>query len=666
MATPPPTPTPTPIGYSGLYPDSDTAWSISNGQVTVAQVTSGAAGTPAPFVFKGVRYQPTPIDINGGAAGTPMGDFYYASMQGSGSDATPMLNYLPIWNRDVGPEGLIRKLGANNIGVYGSFLVPPFTLSSSNAVLSSAATNNGIDWTALGPMQYQGETPSAMPAGAGTEQAAAGAPNWYHFGHDAFLDLCWNGGVNPIYVFLSVGVSTSAFYSANTAPADGYQYTQIQQYYLDTATWLAQSYGHHPALAGFYITNETNQPGPSGTYEYREYWDFLNAVGAALKAGAPGKLTLAAMQDDIATLTTPLVQYIDTPVPAATPPAYPTEPLYVDSKGNITTTASGNRPAYAADVYALDLWGWNLYAAASANTPIIQYLQGNLGSYPAIGPVVLSEIGIPQAMRFTDVANVGFGTLGLNDPYVVNPNGEKATWDSTTSTLSVSPYIPGTVLGQESLAIVTTTSAARTASDFFTLNPTYNAGGLIAYDSDTGNYWLFQGQPQNPATPGTPPISWVQLDATIYGALLETLRTSPTPLAAAGPAVALNAYLQAAYSYQVGNPLAIAPLLQGVQVFEYSDEWYKWMDPSVTTQSTIQTASGVHDFRDTTISTWGPANAQFYTTWEEEWFGLCSVLPNGRSSTDSAFDQWGWLTGGVADLLTPRASYTVVQQFFAQ
>lgn len=666
MATPPPTtPTPPAIGYSGLYPDADTAWSIVNGQVMVAQVTSGTAGTPAPFVFKGVRYQPTPIDINGGAAGTPMGDFYYAGMQGTGSDATPMLSYLPIWTRDVGPEGLIRQLGANNIGVYGSFPVPPFTMSNSDGsgtVVSSAASSNQINWTALGPMQYQGTTPSALPAGAGAEQAAAGAPYWYHFCHDTFLDMCWNGGVDPIYVFLSVGVSTGAFYSSNPAPADGYQYTQIQQYYLDVATWLGQSYGHHPALAGFYITNETNQPGSSGTYVYREYWDFLNAVGTALKAGAPNKLTLAAMQDNIATLQTPLVQYVTPPVPQADPPACPTEALYVDSQGKLTTTASGNRAAYAADVYALDLWGWNLYAAANDSTPIIQYLQGNAGDFPAIGPVVLSEIGVPQAMRFTEVAGVGFGSLGQNDPYVVNPNGEQAIWDAKTSKLTVSSYIPGIKLGQESMAVLTTSSADRTSSSFFTDNPDYNAGGLIVYESDTTDYWLFQG------VPGAASPSWVQLDTTVYGALLDGLRTASPAPAAAGPALALYAYLQAAASYQVGSESVSSAnqLLQGVQVFEYSDEWYKWIDPSISSGATAQTASGVHDFRDTKISPWGPADAQFNTTWEEEWFGLCSVLPNGRSSTDPAFDQWGWLSGNGADLLTPRASFAVVKQFFAQ
>ena len=349
-------------------------------------------------------------------------------------------------------------------------------------------------------------------------------------------------------MFLSVAVSPDAFFSVNPAPAAGYQYTQIQQYYLDTATWLGESYGHHPALAGFYITNETNQPGPTGTYQYREYWDFLNKVGQALKAGAPGKLTIAAMQDDISTLTTQLMQYVSTPVAGGSAPA--TELLYVTSNGAITTSPNGgveppaasadalvdcgapHRPAYATDIYALDLWGWNLYAAASDATPIIAYLKQAKAAGQPMAPVVLSEIGIPQAMRYTQVANVGFGSMGLNDPYVVNPNGDQAIWTpsspgSTTGTLSVTPYISGTILGHESLAVVTTTSTSRTSTSFFTDYPSYNAGGLVAYDSDTTNYYLFQGVPQNPSDPGLPTPTWVELDKTVYGTLLDGLRTTP-------------------------------------------------------------------------------------------------------------------------------------------
>jgi hypothetical protein len=661
-----------PVGHSGLYPNVDTQWSVVNGKVMVAPVNSGVVGTPVQFVFKGVRYQPTPLGIDASLAGTPMGDFFYIGEQVQDpTKPLTMLFYKPIWDRDVGPNGLIRQLGANNIGVYGSYNVPPVTMSNqdgSGTVVSSAG-NPSVDWTALGPIRYDGPSPSYMPVNYGKKQAP---PYWYHYCHDAFLDMCWNNGDHPIYVFLAVGVSPLAFYSVNPAPGQGYQYTQIQQYYLSTATWLGQTYGHHPAVAGFYVTNETNQPGLTGTYTYREYWDFLNAVGQNLKAGAKNKLTIAAMQDDIATINTQLIQYVSPPVPGGDAPA--TQPLYVGLDGKITPNATNpngttNRPAYATDVYGLDIWGWNLYGAANDNTPIIAYLKARKAAGQPMAPVVLSEIGMPQAMRFTEVKGVTFGTMGKNDPYVQNPNGYKAVWtpnpqNPTDGTLAVEPYIPGTILGQESLAVVTTTSSQRTSASFFTNNPGYNAGGLVVYESDTTNYYLFQGVPQNPSAPGLPAPSWVQLNNSVYGPLLNLLRNAQTK--AAGPAVALYAYLQAAYNYQVNNPGA-APgnqLLSGVQVFEYCDEWYKWVDPNISDGATIQTAAGVQDFRDTAIVPWGPADAQFYTAWEEEWFGLCSVLPSGRSSTSPAINQYGWLAGHGADTLTRRSSYLVVQQFF--
>lgn len=100
-----------------------------------------------------------------------------------------------------------------------------------------------------------------------------------------------------------------------------------------------------------------------------------------------------------------------------------------------------------------------------------------------------------------------------------------------------------------------------------------------------------------------------------------------------------------------------------MQVFEYSDEWFKWVDPSIANTQLETKAAGVHDFRDCPIAPWGPANAQFFTTWEEEWFGLVSVLPNQRSSTAPAIGPDGWLNGG-PDSVTPRASYYVVKNFF--
>ena len=77
---------------------------------------------------------------------------------------------------------------------------------------------------------------------------------------------------SDLYVFLSVGVSATALLLVEPGARAGYcyQYTQVQ-HYSDAATGRA-SHGHHPALAGFYVTNETNQPGTSGTYAYREYW----------------------------------------------------------------------------------------------------------------------------------------------------------------------------------------------------------------------------------------------------------------------------------------------------------------------------------------------------------------------------------------------------------
>jgi hypothetical protein len=481
-----------PIGHSGLYPTTNSRWSVENGIIYVRLVQNGVVGNRVQFISKGVRYQPTPINIDASAAGSPMGDFFYIGARPDAErDAEKTVCFFePIWLRDVGPNGLIRQLGANNIGVYGTYNVPPFTMSQADGggqVVPSAAPSTNVNWAALGPIRYVSaggkEYPTYMPQGASKKQAP---PYWYHYCHDRFLDICWNGGDNPIYVWLGLGVSADVCFSSNPATADGYQYTQVQQYFLKSAQWLAMSYGHHPAVAGFYVTNETNQPGNSGTYPYLEYWDFLNKVHSVLKVGAPDKLTIASMQDDVSTLTTQLQRYKSTPVIGQPPPA--TELLYVDKAGKITPINTG-KPAYATDAYQLDLWGWNLYAAANDATPIIQQLK----SMKAAGyttPFILTEIGVPQAMRFGKVKGVPNGPQGGNDPYFVNPNGWFAKWDPTSSKLTVELWNPSKRLGQESLPVVTTTRAERTAPNFFTKNPHYNAGGLVAYEQDTTDYYL--------------------------------------------------------------------------------------------------------------------------------------------------------------------------------
>jgi len=591
-------------------------------------------------------------------SGTPMGDYFYVG----NNSGKPMFFYEKIWERDL---NLMRQAGINNLGVYTTYNVAPLTwdpdeynstknsptklCASYGPGVCSAAHSHWaslINWDVLGPLQYTAGQPTSMPSGIDGKSTPV-ATFWYHYNHDRFLDLCWNGGDNPIYVWLSVGVSLSTFYASNKSGTDGTQYMQWEAFYKKSAEWLARSYGNHPAVIGFILTNETNTADTNPSYAY---WNYLNEISNILKQYAPDKLTMIGFQHNPNTLNTQLQKYKTTPVPGEATPEL--EPLYVESNGSITTDSTGNQPAYAYHVYKPDIWGWNLYAVAQDSTDIIAFYKNKLYGTAYEKPIILSEIGIPQALRYPKVANVNNGPQGGNDPYYVNPNGYRISAEANASLFDTNKSALGTY---DPLPILSMTSAQRSS---FTQenNASKYGGGLIVYETDTQLYYLLVGNP----LAGIP--DWVPLNNPTYTVLLDTWRGEG--YAGPGTAVALYAGLMAANNYRVDVAAnAIDQILSGIMVFEFGDEWDKWVDPNID-KSLKDTSYGVHDFRDSAIQGWGPADAQFMTVWEEEWFGLFSAAPAcGRASTDGPIAQSGYLNVG-PDIMTPRASYFAVADYY--
>jgi hypothetical protein len=646
---------------SGLYPNDFTKWSVNGNEINVSVTCDGcneAALDQYPWISKGVRYQPTPLGMSSDAAGTPMGDYFYVG----NNNGTPMFFYEDIWKRDL---NLMREAGINSLGVYTTYNVAPLTwdpdeynatknsatklCASYGPGVCSAANSNfasQINWDVLGPLRYTDGQPTAMPVGI-DQKSTPVATFWYHYNHDRFLDLCWNGGNKPVYVWLSVGVSLSAFYAANPSATDGTRYTQWEEYYKKSAEWLAKSYGNHPAVIGFILTNETNT---ADTYPSFEYWHFLNEINGIFKKYAPDKLTMIGFQDNPDTLKTPLSQYVTTPVPGQSAPA--TEPLYVEANGSITTVSAGNKPAYSFNVYKPDVWGWNLYAVANNNTDIIQFYKSKLSGTPYEKPIILSEIGIPQALRHPIVAGENNGTQGGNDPYYTNPNGYKVDANGSSVLYDANRSALG---ADEPLPILSMTAAERGAFSA-DANASEYGGGLVVYETDTQKYYLLVGNPTAPSA------DWVQLTNPAYTALLDAWRAKG--YVGPGAAIALYAGLKAAESYHVDVASTNADkILSGEMVFEFGDEWYKWVDPHID-KSKEDASYGVHDFRDSAIQGWGPADAQFMTVWEEEWFGMFAASPAcGRASTDSPISPSGYLAVG-PDIMTPRAAYFAMADYY--
>lgn len=132
--------------------------------------------------------------------------------------------------------------------------------------------------------------------------------------HTNILDMLWNDGVDPIYIWISYHIPIVFHYKiSSNKPTDRVSWrlrtgewafedpewdeadTLEREIVLNALKVSAQNYGDHPAVIGFVIGNEKND-------EYSRYnplyWKFINDVGEAVKEIAPNKLTMVGIVDD--------------------------------------------------------------------------------------------------------------------------------------------------------------------------------------------------------------------------------------------------------------------------------------------------------------------------------------------------------------------------------
>ena len=378
---------------------STTTWSVASDRKTILLSVNGAA--PAPFVIKGVDYSPRPI--NDAAMTIPGSDYFWGDPS--------HLTYGPIWIRDLWgttyndnlarinfPDGLVRQLGANSVRTYAWWKWVPMT----PADYSKWST---LDWSVSPRVRFGATT---TPAGF------AGWPA--HDGGDQFLDLCWNHGVNPVYVVIGIALDPwLAFAGANPDPASLHDERMFIEH---TTKWLAQRYGNHPAVLGFAIGNETNLQSARGTDRYLDYWQYLNHLSAIAKRYAPDKITMTAFADypsgETPMLLNPLVAFKKA---ADTHPGAPTIPVCVDKSGanpGPDCSSAHRRRAYPTDIYALDVWGFNAYRKPETEDLsnfkrwIIDGHYTSGGGIetelpnPAPKPIILTEWGAPASIRTRD------------------------------------------------------------------------------------------------------------------------------------------------------------------------------------------------------------------------------------------------------------------------
>jgi hypothetical protein len=467
-----------------LPPDSSTTtWSVASDHKTIMLSVDGDA--PHPFVIKGVDYSPRPI--NDAALTIPGSDYFWGD--------PAHLTYGPIWTRDLWgktyndahidlPDGLVRQLGANSIRTYAWWKWAPM-------VPADYAKWNTLDWSVTPRVRF------------GATTAPPGFASWpAHDGADQFLDLCWNHGVHPIYVV--IGISLDPWYAFPSTNPDPKLIHDEQMFVERTTQWLAQRYGYHPAVLGFAIGNETNLPFALGTDRYIDYWQFLNRLGSITKHYASDKLTMSAFADypppETPMLLKPLVTFSDA---AEEHPGGRTVPVCVDldgAKPGPDCTSRHRRRAYPADIYALDVWGFNAYRrpeteeAANFKRWIVEgrYTNGTelAGEprNPAPKPIVLTEWGAPASMR----------TREGQPPPPPNPNWVSASPSATGEFYGAAGYRAAKLIQQ----IATDMYGPR--STISTANGGVLSGGYVFEFQDE---WWKEAQ-QRPAT-------WSSHDTTV-------------------------------------------------------------------------------------------------------------------------------------------------------
>jgi hypothetical protein len=113
-------------------------------------------------------------------------------------------------------------------------------------------------------------------------------PYTVFFDHNPFLDACYKSG---IYVVLGIALEGGNCFNFG-APEISSAY---QNFYLQTAVKIATLYGQHPAVIGFCMSNEQNQPPWN---QDSRVWLYYQKMYEAIKAVAPDKLVTIAFQDD--------------------------------------------------------------------------------------------------------------------------------------------------------------------------------------------------------------------------------------------------------------------------------------------------------------------------------------------------------------------------------
>lgn len=248
--------------------------------------------------LSGVCYSPTPA---GAATFKPgIGDWFAPPWNG-------------IWERDF-PR--MKKMGINNIRTYFFWAwTPPDDMRNWKSVVTS-------------PVEFD---------------------------HTPFLDCAEKNGIS---VTIGIALDGGNIFD-NGDPSLGDDYLS---FYSSTVSKLAELYGKHPAVMGFCIGNEQNNP---SRIVRADFWDGLENIAKGVRTNAPDKLVMLAMQND--------------------------NPNMFTAKIKTGSGAKISVPNRFARIF--DVWGINIYAGMS-NT-LKNYKEYVADKTMFSRPLIVSEWGVP-------------------------------------------------------------------------------------------------------------------------------------------------------------------------------------------------------------------------------------------------------------------------------
>jgi hypothetical protein len=105
--------------------------------------------------------------------------------------------------------------------------------------------------------------------------------------HRAFLDACYNGGVDPIFVLINRWIDPATNWS-NAGAVDA-----IRQQFVQIDAGL----GSHPAVLGIVLGNEANIQNGNGANA--AFWAAMNSIAGSIKQRTPSRLVSVAITDAI-------------------------------------------------------------------------------------------------------------------------------------------------------------------------------------------------------------------------------------------------------------------------------------------------------------------------------------------------------------------------------